>query len=159
MEPMDTDEAQQITNQLARRIQDNRGLQQSGSLGTLPTSGPMMLQSFTPMRIPEGCDAWKDEGSGTRWDSKGEETIWAPETIECQALEHLRRTQEGPSLVDIPPCSTWEPPEIGVPSLHRPEMVGPTDEYPQATGQGARPKTRPQYSTKMVAEEMVIIDE
>ena len=118
-----------------------------------------MFQPLVPKQTPEVCDTQKEWGNETRWESKGEENTLVPENSAQQAWECLQRTHKGPSLVDIPPCATWEPPEVGIPSLHRPKMVGLSDEYPQATGQGAKLKTRPQYSTKTVAEEMVITDE
>ena len=125
-----------------------------------------MLQPLAPIQAPETRDAvnarpdpQREWGVNIEWVQEGEENTLVPENSTQQMLDHLQRAQEGPSLVDIPACATWELSEVGVPSLHRPEMVGPPDEYPQAIGQGTRSKMRPQYSTKTVAEEMVITNE
>ena len=65
-----------------------------------------------------------------------------------------RRSMEGPSILNIPPYASHNVRDDKNPTLHRPKVVEPPDIFQRPSGQGACPKTLPQYSTRTVAEEL-----
>ena len=72
-----------------------------------------------------GFGIQKELGAEEGQVQRREEDTLVPEGDSSWMPERSRRTQEGPSLVDIPACATQELKEVGVPSLYRPKMVGP----------------------------------
>ena len=65
-----------------------------------------------------------------------------------------RRSMEGPSILNIPPYASHDVRDDKNQTLHRPEVVEPLDIFQRPSGQGAHPKTLPQYSTRTMAEEL-----
>ena len=65
-----------------------------------------------------------------------------------------RRNVEGPSILNIPPYASHDVRDDENLTLHQPEVVEPPDIFERPSGQGVRPKTLPQYSTRTMAEEL-----
>ena len=65
-----------------------------------------------------------------------------------------RRSTEWPSILNIPPYTSHGVRDDENPTLHRPEVIEPLDIFQRPSGQGVRPKTLPQYSTRTMAEEL-----
>ena len=65
-----------------------------------------------------------------------------------------RRSTEGPSILNIPPYASHDVRDDENPTLHRPKVIEPPDIFQRPSGQGAHPKTLPQYSTRTMVEEL-----
>ena len=65
-----------------------------------------------------------------------------------------RRSVEGPSILNIPPYASHDVRDDENLTLHQPKVVEPPDIFQRPSGQGAHPKTLPQYSTRTMAEEL-----
>ena len=161
-EPMDTDEAQQVTDWLMQGIRNSGRLYRSGSLGNVPS--PLSAAAHFPhpqvgasplLGVPtpnlgvaiggRAMVALTPTNTGTL--IPGEGTRLTPNGS-------TRRSMEGPSILNIPPYVSHDVQDDENPTLHRPEVVEPPDIFQRPSGQGAHPKTLPQYSTRTMAEEL-----
>ena len=162
MEPMDTDEAQQITDRLTQSIRNSRRLHKSGSLGSVPSPlsavvhfphpqvgvSPMLGVPTPNLGVAIGGGATvalTPTNRGTLIPGKGARLTPNGST---------RRSTEGLSILNIPPYASLDVRDDENLTLHRPKVVEPLDIFQRPSGQGACPKTFPQYSTKTMAEEL-----
>ena len=162
MEPMDTDEAQQITDRLTQGIWNSGRLQSSGSLGNIPP--PLLAAAYFPclqigalpaLRVPTpnvGVAAVE----GTTAASTLTEMVTPKQGKGARLMPNggTRRSTEGPSILNILPYASHNVRDDENLTLHQPEVVEPPDIFQRPSGQGARPKTFPQYSTRTMAEEL-----
>ena len=162
MEPMDTDEAQQIIDRLTQGIRNSGRLRRSGSLGSVPSplsaavhfprpqvgASPALGVPTPNLGVAIGGGATvalMPTNTGTLIPGKG---------IRLTPNGSTRRSMEGPSILNIPPYASHDVRDDENLTLHRPEVIEPLDIFQRPSGQGAHPKTLPQYSTRTMAEEL-----
>ena len=162
MEPMDMDKAQQITDQLTQGIRNSGRLRRSGSLGSVPSplsaavhfphpqvgASPTLGVPTPNLGVAIGGGATVTPmltNTGTLIPGKG---------IKLMPNGSTRRSMEGPSILNIPPYASHNVRDDENTTLHCPEVIEPPDIFQRPSGQGARPKTLPQYSTRTMAEEL-----
>ena len=161
-EPMDTDEAQQITDRLTQGIRNSGGLWRSGSLGNIPPPLPAAAYFLRPqigasptLGVPTPNLGVGTVGGATAAPTPTDTVIpMSGEGARLMPNGSARRSVEGPSILNIPPYASHDVRDDENPTLHRPEVVEPPDIFQRPSGQGARPKTLPQYSTRTMAEEL-----
>ena len=154
-EPMDTDEAQQITDRLTQGIRNSGGLRRSGSLGNIPSPLPAapyfphpQIGASPTLEVPSpnlGVAAVGRADTVTPMPGKG---------ARLTPNGGARRSVEGPSILNIPPYGSHDVRDDENLTLHQPEVVEPPDIFQRPSGQGAHLKTLPQYSTRTMAEEL-----
>ena len=162
MEPMDTDEAQQITDRLTQGIRNSRRLHRSGSLGSVPS--PLLAAVHFPhpqvgasptLGVPTpNLGVAIGGGATVAPTSTNTGTLIPGEGTRLMPNGSTRRSTEGPSILNIPPYAShdvWDDENL---TLHWPEVIEPPDIFQRPSGQGACPKTLPQYSTRTMAEEL-----
>ena len=161
-EPMDTDEAQQITDQLTQGIRNNGRLRRSGSLGSVPLPLSAAVHFPRPqigaspaLGVPTPNLGVAIGGVATvALTPTNTGTLIPGEGTRLMPNGSTRRSTEGPSILSIPPYVSHDVRDDENPTLHRPEVVEPPDIFQRPSGQGAHPKTLPQYSTRTMAEEL-----
>ena len=159
---MDTNEAQQITDRLTQGIWNSRSLCRSGSWGNIPlplTTAAYFLHpqigASPALRAPTpnlGVAAAEEttvtpRPTDTVTPKKGESARLTPNG-------GTRRSTEGPLILNIPPYASHDVRDDENLTLHRPKVVEPPDIFQRPSGQGARLKTLPKYSTRTMAEEL-----
>ena len=161
-EPMDTDEAQQITDRLTQGIRNSGGLCRSGSLGNIPP--PLPAAAYFPhpqigvspaLGVPTPNLGEATVGGATAAPTPTDTVTPMPrEGARLTPNGSARRSVEGPSILNIPPYASHDVRDDENLTLHRPEVVAPPDIFQRPSGQGVRPKTLHQYSTRTMAEEL-----
>ena len=161
-EPMDTDEAQQITDRLTQGIWNSRGLCRSGSLGNIPP--PLPAAAYFPhpqigasptLGVPTPNLGVATVGRATAAPTPTDTVTSMPgEGARLMPNGGARRSVEGPLILNIPPYASHDVRDDENLTLHQPEVVEPPDIFQRPSGQGACPKTLPQYSTRTMAEEL-----
>ena len=161
MEPMDTDQAQQITDRLMQGIWNSGRLRRSGSLGYIPP--PLPAAAYFPcpqigaspaLRVPTP-NLGVATLEGTTAASTLTDTVTPKQGEGARLMPNggTRRSMEGPSILNIPPYASHDVRDDENLTLHRPKVVEPPDIFQRSSGQGAHLKTFPQYSTRTMAEE------
>ena len=134
-EPMDTDDARRASAEIYRRIRQQAGLSQSGSVGDMTlqpeplgvmTQGKLVLRKRT-----------------SEQPQVGQQNVENPETTAGAV--------GGVTLLNIPPCSMAGGPEEQSQSLFRPPMSDP--EVDLECRRGARPKVAGPQKTQTQKEE------
>ena len=162
MEPMDTNEAQQITDRLTQSIRNSRGSRRSGSLGNIPPPLPAAAYFLRPqigvspaLEVPTPNLGVAAVGGATAAPTPTDTVTSMPgEGARLMPNGSARRSAEGPSILNIPPYASHDVRDDENLTLHQPEVVEPPDIFQRPSGQGAHPKTLPQYSTRTMAEEL-----
>ena len=162
MEPMDTDKAQQITDRLTQGIRNSGRLRRSGSLGSVPS--PLSAVVYFPhpqvgaspaLGVPTpNLGVAIDGGATVAPMPINTGTLIPGESARLTPNGSSRRSTEGPSILNIPPYASHDVQDDENLTLHRPKVVEPLDIFQRPSGQGAHPKTLPQYSTRTMAEEL-----
>ena len=162
MEPMDTDEAQQVTDRLMQGIRNSGRLCRSGSLGNVPSP----LSAAVHFPHPQlGASSVLGVPTPNLGVAIGGGAMVAPTLTNTGTLipgegarqmpnGSTRRSMEGPSILNIPPYASHDVRDDEDPTIHQPEVVEPPDIFQRPSGQGAHLKTLPQYSTRTMAEEL-----
>ena len=161
-EPMDTDEAQQITDRLMQGIWNSGGLCRSGPLGNIPPPLPAAAYFLHPqigvspaLGVPTPNLGVAAVGGATAAPTLTNTVTPMPgKGARLTPNGSARRSAEGPLILNIPPYASHNVRDNENPTLHRPEVVEPPDIFQRPSGQGAHPKTLPQYSTRTMAEEL-----
>ena len=159
---MDTDEAQQINDQLTQGIRNSGRLCRSGSLGSVPSPLSAAVHFPCPqvgasptLGIPTPNLGVAIGGGATVAPTlTNTGTLIPGEGARLMPNGSTRRSTEGPSILNIPPYASHDVRDDENPTLHRPRVIEPLDIFQRPSGQGARPKTLPQYSTRTMAEEL-----
>ena len=162
MEPMDTDEAQQITDWLTQGIRNSRRLCRSGSLGSVPSPLSAVVHFPRPqvgasptLGVPTpNLGVAIGGGATVALTLTNTGTLIPGEDARLMPNGSTRRSTEGPSILNIPPYASHDVQDDENPTLHRPEVIEPPDIFQRPSGQGVCPKTLPQYSTRTMAEEL-----
>ena len=147
MEPIDTDEAQQITDRLMRGIQNNGGLCRSGSLRNIPS--PLPAAAYFPcpqigvsptLGVPTPNLGVATVGGATAAPTLTDTVTLIPgEGARLMPNGSARRSTEGPSILNIPPYASHDVRDEKNLTLHQPEVVEPPDIFQRQSGQEARP--------------------
>ena len=161
-EPMDTDEAQQITDQLTQGIRNSGRLHRSGSLGNVPSPLSAVVHFPHPqvgasptLGVPTpNLDVAIGGRATVALMPTNAGTLIPGEGARLTPNGSTRRSTEGPSILNIPPYAFHNVRDDENPTLHQPEVVEPPDIFERPSGQGAHLKTLPQYSTRTMAEEL-----
>ena len=161
-EPMDTDEVQQITDRLTQGIRNSRRLHRSGSFGSVPSPLSAAVHFPRPqvgvspaLGIPTpNLGVAIGGGATVALMPANTGTLIPGEGARLMPNGSTRRSTEGPSILNIPPYASHDVQDDENLTLHRPEVIGPPDIFQRPSGQGAHPKTLPQYSTRTMAEEL-----
>ena len=161
-EPMDTNEAQQITDRLTQGIRNSRGLCRSGSLGNMPP--PLPAAAYFPhpqigvlptLGVPTPNLGVATVGGATAAPTPTDTVTLMPgESARLTPNDSARWSMEGPSILNIPPYASHDVRDDENLTLHRPKVVEPPYIFQRPSGQGAHLKTLPQYSTRTMAEEL-----
>ena len=162
MEPMDTDEAQQITDQLTQGIRNSGRLHRSESLGSVPSPLSAVVHFPHPqvgaspaLGVPTpNLGVAIGGGATVALTSTNTGTLIPGEGTRLTPNGSMRRSMEGPSILNIPPYASHDVRDDENLTLYRPKVVEPPDIFQRPSGQGARPKTLPPYSTRTMAEEL-----
>ena len=116
MKPMDTDEAQQITDQLTQGIRNSKGLHRSGSLGSVPSP----LSAAVHFPCPQvGASPTLGIPTSNLGVAIGRGATVAPtptntgtpipgEGARLMPNGSTRRSTEGPSILNIPPYASHD---------------------------------------------------
>ena len=162
MEPIDTDEAQQITDRLTQGIRNSGRLRRSGSLWSVPS--PLSAAVHFPhpqvgasplLGVPTpNLGVAIGGGAPVALTPTNTGTLIPGEGTRLMPNGSTRRSMEGPSILNIPPYVSHDVRDDENPTLHRPKVVELPDIFQRPSGQGAHPKTLPQYSTRTMAEEL-----
>ena len=152
MEPMDTDEAQQITDRLTQGIRNSGRLHRSGSLGSVPSPLSAAVHFPCPqvgasptLGVPTPNLGVAIGGGATVAPTPTNTGTLIPgEGTRLMPNGSTRRSVEGPSILNIPPYASHNVQDDENPTLHRPKVVEPPDIFQRPSGQGAHPKTLPQ---------------
>ena len=115
-EPMDTDEAQQITDRLMQAIRNSRGLCRSGSLGNIPP--PLPAAAYFPrpqiglmptLGVPTPNLGVGTVGGTTAAPTPIDTVIpMSGEGARLMPNGSARRSVEGPSILNIPPYASHD---------------------------------------------------
>ena len=161
-EPMDTDEAQQITDRLMQSIRNSRRLCRTGSLENVPS--PLLavvhfphpqVQTLPTLGVPTpNLSVTTGGGAVVAPTLTNTVTLMSGEGARLMPNGSTRRSTEGPLILNIPPYASHDVRDDENLSLHRPEVIEPPDIFQRPSGQGAHPKTFTQYSTRTMAEEL-----
>ena len=139
-EPMDTDDAQQASKEIYRRIRQQAGLSCSGSAGDV-----------TLLPKPTGVVT---RGRFAHSKETGEQTQVVASSIGDQSIRDTDITAGavgGETLLNIPPCSMAEEPGEQSQSLFRPPMSDP--ELNLERRRGAKPNAAGLLTTQTIQEE------
>ena len=161
-EPMDTDEAQQITDPLMQSIRNSGRLRRSGSLGNVPSPLSAVVHFLNPqvqtspiLGVPtQNLSVTIGGGATVTPTPTNTVTLMSEESTRLMPSGSNRRSMEGPSILNIPPYASHNVQDDENPSLHQPKVVEPPDIFQKHSGQAAHPKTFSQYSTRTMAEEL-----
>ena len=161
-EPVDTKEAQQITDRLMQGILNSGGLYRSGSLGNIPS--PLPAAAYFPhpqigasptLGVPTPNLGVAAVGGATAAPILTDTVTLIPGNgAKLTPNGGARRSMEGPLILNIPPYASHDVRDDESLTLHRSEVVEPPDIFQRPSWQGVRPKTFPQYSTRTMAEEL-----
>ena len=141
-EPMDTDEAQQITDRLMQGIQNSGGLHRSGSLGNIPPPLPATAYFPCPQigTLPTLGVPTQNLGVGAVGGATAAPTLtdtvipMSGEGARLMPNGGARRSVEGPSILNIPPYASHDVRDDENPTLHQPEVVEPPDIFQRPSG-------------------------
>ena len=150
-EPMDTNEAQQITDRLTQGIQNSGGLHRSGSLGNIPPPLPAAAYFRHPqigasptLGVPTPYLGVGAVVGATAAPTPTDTVIpMSGEGARLTPNGGARRSVEGPLILNIPPYASHDVRDDENLTLHQPEVVEPLDIFQKPSGQGAHPKTLP----------------
>ena len=147
-EPMDTDEAQQITDHLMQSIRNSRRLRRSGSLENV--SSPLstavhfphpQVQTSHTLGVPaQNLSVTTGGRAAVTPTLTNTETLMSGEGARLTSNGSNRRSMEGPLILNIPPYDSHDVRDNENPSLHQPEVVEPLDIFQRPSGQGAHPR-------------------
>ena len=162
MEPIDTDEAQQITDQLMQGIRNSGRLCRSGSLGNVPSPLSAVVHFPHPqvgaspaLGVPTPNLGVATGGGATVAPTLTNTVTLVPgEGARLTPNGSARRSMLGPSILNTLPYVSHDVQDDKNLTLHRPKVVEPPDIFQRPSGQGVHPKTLPQYSTRTTAEEL-----
>ena len=126
MEPMDMNEAQQITDRLTQGIRNSRRLCRSGSLGSVPSPlsaavhFPRPQVGVSPMlRVPTPNLGVAIGGGATVAPTPTNTGTLIPgEGTRLTPNGSTRRSTEGPSIFNIPPYASHDVRDVENPTLH-----------------------------------------
>ena len=115
-EPMDTDEAQQITDRLMQGIRNSGGLRRSGSLGNIPPPLPAVAYFPCPqigvsptLGVPTPNMGVGAVGGATAAPTLTDTVIpMSGEGARLTPNGGARRSVEGPSILNIPPYASHD---------------------------------------------------
>ena len=115
-EPMDTDEAQQITDRLTQVIRNSRGLCRSGSLGNIPSRLPAAAYFPCPqigasptLGVPTPNLGVAAVGGATAAPTLTDTVTPMPrEGARLMPNGSARRSMEGPLILNIPPYASHD---------------------------------------------------
>ena len=115
-EPMDTDEAQQITDRLTQGIQNSRGLPRSGSLGNIPPPLPAaahfphpQVGALPALGVPTPNFGVAAVGGATAAPTLTDTVTPMPgEGARLTPNGGARRGAEGTSILNIPPYASHD---------------------------------------------------
>ena len=115
-EPMDTNEAQQITDRLTQGIQNSGGLCRSGSLGNIPPPLPAAAYFLHPqigalpaLGVPTPNLGVATVGGATAAPTLTDTVTPMPgEGARLMPNGSARRSAEGPSILNIPPYASQD---------------------------------------------------
>ena len=126
MEPMDTDEAQQITDRLTQSIRNSGRLRRSGSLGSVPS--PLsaavhfphpQVQTSPTVGVPiPNLSVTTGEGAAIAPALTYTVTMMSGEGARLTTNGSTRRSTEGPSILTIQPYTLHDVRDDENPSLH-----------------------------------------
>ena len=116
MEPMDTDEAQQITDRLTQGIRNSGRLRRSGSLGNVPSplsaavNFPRPQVGVSPtLGVPTPNLGVATGGGATVAPTPTNTVALIPgEGTRLMPNGSTRRSMEGPSILNIPPYASHD---------------------------------------------------
>ena len=116
MEPMDKDEAQQITDYLMQSIQNSGRLRRSGSLGNVPTSLSAavhfpcpQVQTLPILGVPtQSLSVTTGGGATVTKTLTNTVTLMLGEGTRLVPSGSNRRNMEGPSILNIPPYTSHD---------------------------------------------------
>ena len=162
MEPIDTDEAQQITDQLTQGIRNSGRLHRSGSLGNvlLPLSAvvhfPLPQVGVSPALGVTTPNLGVATGGGATvaLTLTNTVTLLPGEGTRLMPNGSTRRSTEGPLILNIPPYASHNVRDDQNLTLHRPKVVELPHIFQRPSGQGVHLKTLQQYNTRTMAEEL-----
>ena len=161
MEPMDMDEAQQITDWLMQGIRNSGRLRRSGSSGNVPSPLSAVVHFPCPqvgaspaLGVPTPNLGVAIGGGATVAPTPTNTGTLIPGEGARLTPNGSTKSMEGPSILNIPPFASHDVRDDENPTQHQPEVVEPLDIFQRPSGQRARPKTLPQYSTRTMAEEL-----
>ena len=162
MEPMDTDEAQQITDCLMQSIRNRGRLRRSGSLGNVPSPLSAAVHFLHPQVQTSPTLGVPTQNLSVTTGGRAAVTTTPTNTVTLMSGEGARltpngsdrRSTEGLSILNIPPYTSHDVRDDENPSLHQPEVVELPDIFQEPSGQEVHPKTFSQYSTRTMAEEL-----
>ena len=160
-EPMDMDEAQ-ITDRLTQGIRNSGRLHRSGSLGSVPSPLSAAVHFPRPqvgaspaLGVPTpNLGVAIGGGATVALTLTNTGTLIPGEGARLMPNGSTKRSMEGPSILNIQPYASHDVRDDENLTLHRPKVVEPPDIFQKPSGQGACPKTLPQYSTRTMAEEL-----
>ena len=161
-EPMDTDEAQQITDRSMQGIRNSRRLCRSGSLGNVPSPLSTAVHFPRPQVGASPTLGVPTPNLGVATDGRATVapmptntgTLIPGEGARLMPNGSTRRSTEGPSILNIPPYVSHVVRDDKNLTLHRPKVIEPPDIFQRPSGQGVHLKTLPQYSTRTMAEKL-----
>ena len=142
MEPMDTDEAQQITDRLTQGIQNSGRLCRSGSLGNIPPPLLAAAHFLCPqigaspaLRVPTS-NLGVAAVEGTTAASTPTDTVTPKQGEGARLMPNggTRRSMDGPSILNIPPYASHDVRDDESLTLHPPEVVEPPDIFQRPSG-------------------------
>ena len=116
IEPMDTDEAQKITDRLTQGIRNSRGLCRSGSLGNIPSPLPAAAYFLHPqigasptLGVPTSNLGVATVGGATAAPTLIDTVTLMPgEGARLMPNGSARRSMEGPLILNIPPYASHD---------------------------------------------------
>ena len=126
MEPMDTDEAQQITDRLMQGIRNSRRLCRSGSLGSVPSPLSAAVHFLHPqvgaspaLGVPSpNLGVAIGGGAMVAPMPTNTGTLIPGESTRLMPNGSTRRSTEGPSILNIPPYASHDVRDDENPTLH-----------------------------------------
>ena len=150
-EPMDTDEAQQITDRLMQGIRNSGGLHRSGSLGNIPPPLPAaayfphpQIGALPALGVPTPNLGVATVGGGTAAPTLTDTVTAMPgEGARLMPNGSARRSAEGPLMLNIPPYASHDVRDDENPTLHQPKVVERPDIFQEAIRAGGTSEDPP----------------
>ena len=142
MEPMDNDEAQQITDSLTQCIRNSGRLHRSGSLGNIPL--PLLTAAYflcpqigaSPALRGPTPNLGVAAAEGTTVTPMPTDAVTPKQGESARLMPNgsTTRSTEGPSILNILPYASHDVRDDENPTLYRPEVVEPPDIFQRPTG-------------------------